>query len=294
MSKLVIELQKACLSEHISVVDLLHKARFTAKKLNKIEMIDFCTKELEGYPNEVPDYRYISVTYKAYNPVRREWIPVEIPNEPPISNFLTRPVNMSVGEMTSFLNGEENLLSMEVPQSMRDTIYYHLNSVYDFEIKSFFSSSKFAKILNAVKKRITDWTLDLEKEGILGDDFEFETIEQENAKQMTININGSVTGSNVVGHMEQSSATINNNNGFDFEALKKLITKIETDLENAKNIEAEKTDSLKEQIASLKKSVEEQNETSAMDLLKNIATGAISSGIWSIGSTITTFLSSMA
>ena len=92
--------------------------------------------------------------------------------------------------------------------------------------------------------------------------------------------------------MINSSATISNNS-FDFEALKQLITKIETDLENAKNIDAEKTDSLKEQIASLKKSVEEQNETSAMDLLKNIATGAISSGIWSIGSTITTFLSSL-
>ena len=93
--------------------------------------------------------------------------------------------------------------------------------------------------------------------------------------------------------MTNSSATINNNNSFDFNALKELITKVETDLENAKTIEAEKTDSLKEQIASLKKSVEEQNETSAIDLLKNIASGAISSGIWSIGSTITTFLASL-
>ena len=92
--------------------------------------------------------------------------------------------------------------------------------------------------------------------------------------------------------MINSSATISNNS-FDFEALKQLITKIETDLENAKNIDAEKTDSLKEQIASLKKSVEEQNETSAIDLLKNIATGAISSGIWSIGSSVSAFLGSL-
>ena len=107
-----------------------------------------------------------------------------------------------------------------------------------------------------------------------------------------INNYGNINGSNIIGSMTNSSATINNNS-FDFETLKQLITKIEADLENAKNIETEKAASLKEQITLLKKSAEEQNETSAIDLLKNIVAGAISSGIWTIGATVSNYLSSL-
>ncbi len=141
---------------------------------------------------------------------------------------------------------------------------------------------------------ISDWALDLEQKGVLGEEFEFYPKEKEIAKNMTIiNNYGNIEGSNFIGSMSNSSATVINNNNFDFEALKQFITKIEADLNNSKNIEAEKLVSLKEQITLLKKSAEEQNETSAIDLLKNIAAGAISSGIWSIGSSVSAFLGSL-
>ena len=83
------------------------------------------------------------------------------------------------------------------------------------------------------------------------------------------------------------------NNSFDFETLKQLIIKIEADLADAKNIEAEKADYFKELITLLKNSAENRNRTSAMDLLQQLVVGATSSGIWSIGTTISTFLSSL-
>ncbi len=291
MSKLVIELQKACLNERISVAELLRKAHFIAQKLNIKEMVDYCVKELEGYHNEnVPDYRKISVEYKVH--VLNKWVPIGITK--PMDSILIRSVNLSVGEMERFLRQEATEMFMSVPEEQQNQICKWCGLQQNFEVRSFYPKNLFIRIIDTVRNRISEWSVALEKEGILGEEFEFTEEEQENAKHMTIiNINGSVSGSNVVGHMEHSSVTINNNN-FDFEALKKLIAKIEADLENAKNIEAEKTDSLKEQITLLKKSVEEKNETSTIDLLKQLAVGAASSGIWSIGSTITTFLASMA
>ena len=109
---------------------------------------------------------------------------------------------------------------------------------------------------------------------------------------MRIILNDNVTGSNIIDTNTISSITDNNNCCY-FEDLKQLVTKIEADLENAKNIEVDKSRFLKEQTTLLKKSIEEKNETSAIDLLKNIATGAISSGIWSVGSMVSSYISSI-
>ena len=72
MSKLVIELQKACVNPTLSYADLFQKAYFIARKLEQKEMIDFLRKEIDGYKKEreVPDFRYIDVIFKAMNELR--------------------------------------------------------------------------------------------------------------------------------------------------------------------------------------------------------------------------------
>ena len=70
MAKLVIELQKDCLNTNGSFSDLCQKAYFIAHKLNQDEMIEFLKKEIYGYKNikDLPDYRYVDLIYKAFNP----------------------------------------------------------------------------------------------------------------------------------------------------------------------------------------------------------------------------------
>lgn len=294
MSKLVIELQKECLNPKYSLSDLCQKAYFIARKLNQDEMIDFLKKEIYGYKNskDLPDYRHVDLIYKAFNPYHG-WIPFQIPSQGIFSKLLKGPIFLSVGEMQDFINADDPVLNTAVPLELQQELIKKSNMPFNTEIKGVFSKTQLVRILDAIKNRILDWALKLEEEGICDNEYEFTEHEKEIAKNMTVIINGNVNGSNIIDSMTNSSATINNNNSFDFETLKQLITKIEADLENAKNIETEKAASLKEQITLLKKSAEEQNETSAIDLLKSIVAGAISSGIWTIGSTITTFLSSL-
>lgn len=294
MSKLVIELQKECLNPKYSFSDLCQKAYFIARKLNQSEMIEFLKKEIYGYKNlkDLPDYRYVDLIYKAFNPYRG-WIPFQIPSQGIFSKLLKGPIFLSVGEMQDFINADDPVLNTAVPLELQQELIKRSNMPFNTEIKGVFSKTQLVRILDAIKNRILDWALKLEEEGICGNEYEFTEHEKEIAKNMTVIVNGNVNGSNIIDSMTNSSATINNNNSFDFEALKQLITKIEADLKDAKNIETEKATALKKQIALLKMSVEEQNETSAMDLLKNIAAGAISSGIWSIGATVSTYLSSL-
>ena len=194
--------------------------------------------------------------------------------------------------MQDFLNADDSILNSAVPLELQQELIKRSNMPFITEIKGVFSKTQLVRILDVIKNRILDWAIKLEKEGICGNDYEFTEHEKEIAKNMTVIINGNVNGSNIIDSMTNSSVTVNNN-GFDFEALKQLVTKIEADLENAKNIEVDKSRFLKEQTTLLKKSIEEKNETSAIDLLKNIATGAISSGIWSVGSMVSSYISSI-
>ena len=256
-------------------------------------MINFCTNELEGYKNKVPNYRYISVIYKAYNPVRKEWIPVEIPSGLPISKFLKRPVILSIGELERFLEEGEPILNMSVPPEMQEVIYHDLGQSFNFEICSFFQKTQFTRILDSVKNKISDWSLGLERKGILGEEYEFSKDEKDIAKTMTIIIHGNVDGSNVVGSMTNSSATVNNNGKLDFESLRLLVEQIKKEMEKAQTADSEKVVVLKEKIEQLEQSIDNRDESSVVETLKAIAAGAISSGIWSIGSSVSAFLGSL-
>ncbi len=292
MKSKYINLQNDCLNENLSLSELLRKVRFVAKKNNAQEMAELCTKELEGYsnPDSIPKYREVLVEYKVNNPIRG-WIPIEIPDS--LSEICRRRVPISIAEMERSLNNEGTIMWMSVPAENQKQLCKWIGLPSPLEIKSFFPKNQFIRIISTVRNKISDWVVDLDEKEILDEECEFTKEEKEQNLSITNIFNAPVNVANNVRNMTNSFATINNNNNFDFEALKQLITKIEADLENAKSIEADKTDSLKEQITLLKKSVEEQNKSSAMDILQQLAIGASSSGIWSIGSTITTFLSSL-
>lgn len=294
MAKLVIELQKECLNPALSYANLFQKAYFIAQKLEQKEMVDFLKNEINGYKNidELPDIRYVDLTYKAFNPMRG-WIPFQIPSTGIYSKLLKGPIFLSVGEMQKFLDAEDSVLNTVVPFELQRELIKNSNMFFDTEIKAFFSKTQLVRILDAVKNQILDWSIDLERKGILGEDYIFSEKEKEIAKTMTIIINGNVNGANVVGNMTNSSATVNNNGKIDFDSLKKIVDQVKKELEKAQTADSEKVIALKEKIELLERSIGNRDESSVIETLKNIAMGAVSSGFWSIGTTITSYLSSL-
>ncbi len=294
MAKLVIELQKECLNPALSYANLFQKAYFIAQKLEQKEMVDFLKNEINGYKNidELPDIRYVDLTYKAFNPMRG-WIPFQIPSTGIYSKLLKGPIFLSVGEMQKFLDVEDSVLNTVVPFELQRELIKNSNMFFDTEIKAFFSKTQLVRILDAVKNQILDWSIDLERKGILGEDYIFSEKEKEIAKTMTIIINGNVNGANVVGKMTNSSATVNNNGKIDFDSLKKIVDQVKKELEKAQTADSEKVVALKEKVELLERSIGNRDESSVIETLKNIAMGAVSSGFWSIGTTITSYLSSL-
>ena len=132
----------------------------------------------------------------------------------------------------------------------------------------------------------------MERKGILGEECQFAESNNVTSKNMTvININAPSNG-NIIGSMTNSSATVNNGK-IDFDSLKQLVDQITKELEKVQTAESENIVTLKEKIEQLEQSIEKRDEGSVIDSLKNIAMGAVSSGIWSIGSMVSTYISSI-
>lgn len=295
MAKLLEELKNECLISTLSYANLFQKAYFVAQKLDQKEMVDFLKKGIDGYKKQkdIPDYRYINVTYKANNPIRG-WIPVTIPSNSSLIKYLHYPIFQSVGELESIVTSKGDALVMSIPVELQELFISKMIVKFPFEISACFSKNQIKTILEIEKRMILDWVLDLERKEILGDKCHFTGQEKDIANNMTIiNINAPINGANIIGNMTNSFVTINNNGKIDFESLKQIVEQIKNELEKAQAADSNNVVALKEKVEKLELSIVNRDENSIIDILKNIATGAVSSGIWSVGTTVSSYISSI-
>ena len=289
MSKLVIELQKDCVNPTISYAVLFQKAYLIAHKLGQKEMADFLRKEIDGYKKEreVPDFRYIDVIFKAMNPMRG-WIPVAIPSNSPLNRYLHYPIFQPICEMESFLHSSEDIMVMSIPAELQELFISQSISKIPFEISAHFSKSQFKSILETGKRMISDWALDLEQKGILGEEFEFSSKEKEIAKNMTIiNNYGNINGSNVVGSAINSTLNANGVKEFDYEATKKLLESIK-ELIKESSVSNDDRNLLNTRLETIEQKLNQKDSKSIQSMLnslgvwaQNIACSVIGADIYS-------------
>ena len=199
---IVQQLQKEALNAEISVSDLLRKAKVVAVKLDLKEFLDWIEKELDGYDvktqEELPVYRIVSGEVKAWNPVRG-WLPIYF-EEPEIAELLSkRGVGQPIGELDNISKSkaEGPLFINFNPEAKKQII----NAIeFETDVKFMVSKSEIAGILDRVRNIILDWSLKLEKEGILGKGLSFSQEEHEKAHELGVSYN--------IGPIEKFTGTI--------------------------------------------------------------------------------------
>lgn len=291
MSKLVEELQYECLNNSIPCSQLLLKAYATARKLNNVEMAEFCKNEIDGYPDNsehIPSFRTIEISLWAYNGVN--WNSVVVP----CNSYLTKHnVTQSVKELEALCFQGKNYFSVKLSTEQVDFLRKACRNLRISDGQKRIAAYKFEGIISKVRKIILDWVLKLNKDDILEEKGNLADENNKTPITTVININAPINGANIAGNMVNSHAIINNNGKIDFESLKQLVEQIKNELAKEQNDDSEKVVALKEKVESLEQSIEKRDEGSVVDTLKNIATGAISSGIWSVGSMVSSYISSI-
>ncbi|WP_448192715.1 AbiTii domain-containing protein [Azospirillum sp. sgz301742] len=225
---LVPQLQQDALDPTVKVSDLLRKAKFVAAKLNLPDLMEWADKELLGYKDEVPQYRIISGTARAFNPYQG-WKPIIFETSETQKAYSTQAVGSSAAQLEELMERDkENTLAMSWPPETEAKMRQAMG--FQLDVKLFIDRSMVSGILDAIRNSVLDWSLKLEAAGIMGEGFTFTQREKELAHQPSINYQiGSIH--NFSGNLgpASDSATINSQQSIAIDPgqLTKLIDQIE-------------------------------------------------------------------
>jgi len=212
LSKIVIELQQACLNDSIPCSSLLLKAYAIAVKLGMKDTAELFSHELNGYKdadkNKLPEYRRVLVNTEAYDAYFSRWIPVTFPANSP---FNKHSVVESIAEIEKIDQSKCDSLEVRLNADAQEIIHKATNMTEPMLVHQIFAAAQATSILQKVRKVILDWSLELQSKGILGDNLEFSDVEISKAKDIpaiNITINGNVSGSTIAGVLKDSISNI--------------------------------------------------------------------------------------
>lgn len=171
--------------------EILPKAYLVAKKLQLTDFADWINNEMSGYRcrNDCPSYRNIKGMLKGRNPyVNWQVIPVF---ERDVEKKLEQHIQTSsIAELEEIAEKGDSVYN---PLPSEIIGYMKLENCTQLGI--FCPPKAFKSIIEAVRKMLLDWTLELESEGIKKANMSFLDTEIKKAKEATsttfiTNING--------------------------------------------------------------------------------------------------------
>lgn len=205
----------------IRVSDVVRAALAVATKLEIPELREWCQREIKGYKGEeVPPYRRVEGQLRATNPLRG-LIPVAFEDAAVTKALASRIIVQSVGELEEIYEGGESSDVLEMPLSAEVMNRFFVRTEeYQLGIipTVILSRGQLFGVLDAVRNVILEWSLRLEKDGILGEGLTFSAEEKRKAESITYNV-GQFTG--VLGDVHSSTIHIGEYNSIHAE-LKRL------------------------------------------------------------------------
>lgn len=199
MSSLIKDFQRDLIQSSKSTTELLRTAKLISAKLGLSDITEWLNAELGGYddPTKIPDYRLVRQgELLVRNPVRG-WMPsgsvdLRIKNSQPMTQLEAllgpKPIVIPLAPRERF--------------AVRDQLG---SSMMHWEQQIQISEVQLKGLINAVRDKLLDWSLELEKRGILGDNMSFDENERKSAHSQTFHIQN-FTG--VFGNVSNSSVQI--------------------------------------------------------------------------------------
>lgn len=231
MTGIVLELQAEALQAESSVTLLVRKALVVSRKLDVEEIQQWLTCELNGYDgeHEVPVYRHVHGQIKVFNPYHG-WQPLRFGDIEIGERLSQRQIRQPIGEIETLSNTGE---SFQAPfsESIRNRLMRAMEA--PLEPTLHLPPTAVTGILDAVRNNILEWTLELEKNAVIGEGLTFSNNEREAAQNATYQITnniGSISGSQFqqASHGSNQVVTINEDPETVVELLEQILASLET------------------------------------------------------------------
>jgi len=175
------------MADNVDIASLLRKAKVAAVKLSQSDAVTWIDSELDGYDcsyDDLPDYRRTHGTLRAKSPYNG-LVPIFI-SDTKTEELVTRaPMTEGVGTLAKLLQGQLNggTLHYNMAAFHRDAILSLME--VRMEPLLLLSHSQIENILSRVTSLVLNWSLELEANGILGENMSFDRDEKRKANEVT-------------------------------------------------------------------------------------------------------------
>lgn len=280
MGSLVLELQQEVLKPDCDILIALRKAHVIAIKLRLREFDAWIQSELNGYKTDndnLPEYRQISGTLKAWNPYNG-WIPVILPDVELEKTLCTRRLSNSISDIIELCNDSEGQIGITYNADITKQLNLWSDGPIETNYMLHIGKHSLKSIIDKVTNCLLEWTLTLEENSILGENMTFNAQETASAREIPQQINhyygtviqGDVTDSQIV---TGNNSTVNYNK----EAVLQTLEKIRESLQN-EEISSEDKESAIELVDELSEKIRKDKKPSiikaAFDGVKSFAISA--------------------
>jgi len=235
LTALVLQLQESALDSSTPVAEVLRKAKVVAAKLDLSDFKLWVERELDGYPDQadIPDYREASGSLKFWNPVRG-WCPIV--HDGSLARLCTVKIGQPIGSLEDVVSrtSKGRSLQSNIPDRLQSQLCEQIG--FATQVHLFHPVSAAVGILDAVRNKVLDWSLKLEKAKILGEGMRFTEIEKKEARNISsanqyfiqnVGVLGDVSGSNSI----TSNQSVNYSKK-DFETLRGILVQVEQQLDH--------------------------------------------------------------
>lgn len=249
MSSLVLDLQQEVLDNKCDILNALRKAHLIASKLQLKSFDIWIQHELNGYGDcpkeEIPNYRKVKGVLKAFNPYNG-WIPAQCADDE-LEQLICEPkLHQPIGELQElYKQSDTGSFIYQFSAGLTQSISSMFDTPVPMQFALSISSHLLLSIVEKVKNALLEWTIQLESEGILGDNMKFNQEEKNIAKSIPQQINnyyGTVVNGDVC--ESQMISGNNNTNTFNFSAVKDAANEIQESLKTETISEKDKANAL--------------------------------------------------
>ena len=175
MASIVEEIQRDALDSSTSLSDLLRKTRVVASKLNQAQPLEWVESELNGYKDEVPDYRILHGQAKVRNPYHG-WQPFMIADLEFQNTVCGKHIQSPVRELEHFVSTKGDMVFQLADE--QSALLCRLAGSPPPPIAIFLPKNGAIRMLDTVRTKILDWSLSLLAAGIKGEGLSFSPAEK--------------------------------------------------------------------------------------------------------------------
>lgn len=265
-NSVVKELQQEILSTECDILNVLRKAHVIASRLNLCDFDSWIMDELNGYDEDskIPQYRNVYGLLFGLNPYRG-YVSASIKNTELLENLCNRKMSEPISALVDLYDksSSEGTFQLQICEPINSELNKLFNAPFEMQFILKIGIHQLKQIIEHVKDCLLQWTIELEKTGIMGEGLSFTQKEKDIAKSATT-INNFYGSANIVNAPINNSQIIsgdNNEIAIEYENPEDLLQAIKESLNN-ETLTTEDRETADELVDDLSSKVKEKKKTS--------------------------------